>query len=290
MMNRGRITLMGLAAVIALAPAVTAAPAASQIEVNETRAASPDMTLEFDDLIVGSLKITGWDRNELRVTGTIGNDVEDFDIEGGPDNFVIVAEWDDHDWDHDWDGDMEDGTERDRDRRRHRSSDDVDIDLEISVPFGASLELSTVTANVEIRGVSGEIEVETVTGNIDYEGEAAMLDLEAVTGNLDIRTTTLREGDFATVQGSIEFAGGLAPGADAAFESVMGGITLRLPADTSADFDVETMMGDIDNELGPEAVATDRWVPSKELHFSIGGGSADVSIETLQGRIRILRQ
>ena len=70
----------------------------------------------------------------------------------------------------------------------------------------------------------------------------------------------------------------------------MGGITLHLPADTSADFDVETMMGEIDNELGPEARSTDRWVPSKELQFSIGDGSADVTVETLQGAIRILRQ
>lgn len=281
MFDHKRILLMALAALVALAPAVTASP---QQTVDETRAASPDMTLEFDELIVGSLKITGWERNELRVTGTIGDDVTEFEIAGGPGHFEILADWEDHDWDHDRDDDMD---ERDR---RHRDSDDVEIDLEISVPYGASLDLSTVTANIEIHNVNGTIEAATVTGNIDYRGEASEMEFEAVTGTLDVRTSVLREGNFETVQGSIEFTGALAAGADAAFESVMGEITLRLPADTSAEFDVETMMGDIDNELGPEAVATDRWVPSKELRFSAGGGSADVSIETLQGRIRILLQ
>ena len=43
--------------------------------VNETRTAKPDGEVRIDNL-AGTLKIHGWDKNEVRVTGNLGDQVD----------------------------------------------------------------------------------------------------------------------------------------------------------------------------------------------------------------------
>ena len=69
-----------------------------------------------------------------------------------------------------------------------------------------------------------------------------------------------------------------------------GGIDLTVPSDINATFYIETMMGGIDNEFGQEPRRESRWVPSQELRFTNGTGSAEVHVETLQGGVNIRRQ
>lgn len=268
-----RLHAAALAAVVALGTGAWAAP---QTTVNERRDAAPDMRLEIDEIIVGSITVIGWAEPSMLVTGTLGNDVTEFDIDGSPSNWEIRADWD--------------GWDDDSDRHGRRDHDDVDVDLEIHVPFGASVEVSAVTATIKVSGVNGRIALDTVTGTVEYAGDSTDVAIDAVTGDISVKSGALRDGDFETVQGSITFTGSFDPRGSISFESVMGSIELRLPVDVAADFDVETMMGDVVNEHGPAARQEDRWMPSKELSFRTNGGGAEVSIETLQGSIRILRQ
>ena len=126
-----------------------------------------------------------------------------------------------------------------------------------------------------------------MTGTIEYSGNAHVLDIATVTGPISVVTSNVGEGDFESVQGNIRFDGGLRPGGEMSFETVGGSVTLVLSADVSAEFEIETMMGDIDNDFGPEPRSTNRWVPSKELSFSTGGGDGEIYIETLQGTITL---
>lgn len=263
-----------LAALLATATLGTGALAAPQKQVNERREAAPDMRLQVDEIIVGSVTVSGWAEPAMLVTGTLGDDVTEFAIEGSPSAWQIYADWD---------------SDEDGPRSRH-GHDDVDVDLEIRVPFGASVEVSAVTAPITVTGVNGHIQLETVTGDVEYAGESKRISIDAVTGNIVVRAAALLDGAIETVQGSIEFEGSFDPAGSASFESVMGSIELRLPADVAADFDVETMMGEVVNEHGPAAQQEDRWVPGKELSFSTNGGGANISIETLQGAIRILER
>ncbi len=221
----------------------------------------------------------------MQVTGTIGADVDEFSIEGGPDSVEIYADWDE--WD-DWNED--DRGENRRQRWRGRNHQDVDVSIEIRVPHGARLEINGVTTSVHVEQVHGSIEIETVTGTIEYSGNATVLELATVTGSITAITGPLMEGSFETVNGEIRFEGGVARGAELYFEAVNGGIELLLPADVSASFDVETMTGEIVNDFGEQPRRTSRWVPSQELSFRTGSGDADISVETLQGAVRIRRQ
>ena len=51
--------------------------------VDRTMAADHDATIEIE-ILAGSISITGWDKNEIKITGTIGDDVEELRIEGDP--------------------------------------------------------------------------------------------------------------------------------------------------------------------------------------------------------------
>ena len=244
-------------------------PAIADRAVDETRTASADGDVSVE-LIAGSVRIIGWDRNEVRVSGTIGDDVEELEVSTSSRGVSIEVVLPDDD---------------ERDGRRLR---DVGADLEIHVPSGSSVETETVSADVSVEGVSGAVEMESVSGDVTIEG--AMREAEAATVSGDIRVTSdapLREGEFASVSGDIYFRAELESGGDFSFEAVSGDIELRLPANTSADFSVDTFSGRIDNEFGPQAQKDSRYLPSKSLDFTIGSGSADVEVESFSGRVSL---
>lgn len=275
--SRGTLPGVVLAALLAAAPAI----GAPQSEVHESRPASADMRLEIDEIIVGNIQITGWDRDEMEVVGHLGRDVNELLIEGGSERYEIGV--DTEDWDR-WD----DGR-----GRRGRDADDrndVDVDLEIHLPRGASLDIETVTAPIHVQDVVGHIRLETVTGTIEYEGDAPSLSLETVTGDIRAAGSSLERGQFESVQGDIVWTGGIAARGRISFDTVGGSVEMRLPDGVSASFDVETTMGDIDTDFEVRTQRVSRWTRAQELHFTIGDGGAEISIETLQGDVRLRRQ
>lgn len=275
-----RRVIVAAVAVLLLLPLVPAdtAGAATPRQVRETRAAAPDMRLEIDEIVVGRVDVSGWDRQEMEVVAQLGRDVTSLQIEGDRDGYQISADWED--WDAHWD-----------DRpRRDRQHQDVDVKLEIRVPRGASVQIETVTAPVRVLDVDGRIDLETVTGPIEYGGAARVISLSTVTGRIEASGASLDRGQLETVQGDITWRGGLSTGARISFETVGGDVELSLPADVSASFDIETMTGEIDSDFGVQAERVSRWLYSRELRFSIGDGTAQVSVETLQGNVRLRRQ
>jgi hypothetical protein len=276
-----RTPIIGLVAAGVLA---FSGAALAQEQIDDSRTVSPTVMVEIDEIIVGHIRVIGVAGNEMTVTGTIGADVDEFVIEGGPNAVEIYAEIGS------WDDDDDDGEGGRRRWRGRQENHDVEVNLEIRVPTGASLEIEGVTASFEVEGVDGSIEIESVTGDITYSGSATVLDLANVTGSITASATNVIEADFESVNGNMSFTGNVSAGGELSMENVNGSIDLTVPADISASFDVETMMGNIDNEFGQEPRRESRWIPSQELSFTNGGGSAEIMIETLQGSVTIRKQ
>ncbi|MEJ2084607.1 MAG: DUF4097 family beta strand repeat-containing protein [Acidobacteriota bacterium] len=270
-------------------------------QIDETRPARSDARLEID-IVSGSLRITGWDRNEISIQGSIGDDVEALEIDGSDERITI-------------DLDIPDGWGN---RRK-----DIDVDLEISAPYGTRLEVETISASIDARGftssvelatVSGAISVsgalksaqlETVSGAIEVEGEQTRVEAESVSGSIDLRgisqsvdaatvsgrievsATSISRARFESVSGRIEFQGSLDSGARLDAEVHSGGVVLDLPADISARFEIETFSGSIDNEFGPPAERSDRYSPGKWLKFTTGDGDAEINVESISGTIHL---
>ncbi len=272
--------------------------------VDRTVAADQDATIEIES-VTGSLRITGWDKNEIKVTGTLGDDVEELRIEGEGDHFEIEVE-----------------IPQGRSSRKR----DIDAELEIWVPMGSHLEVETVSApitvvgvnsslelssvsggidasgaitEVEFESVSGSIrlsgsntaaEVESVSGIVDLEGVGRVLDVSIVSGTVTIKSGEVNRASFESVAGSIEFEGSLAKGGRLEVESHSANVVLVLPASTSAVFEISTFSGNISSELGGTVERTGRYTPGRRSEFSTGDGNGRVSIESFSGNVTLKRR
>jgi len=244
---------------------LVAAPALADRAIDETVSASPDGEVSVE-LIAGTITVIGWDRSEVRVTGTVGDDVEEVEIEADRGSVSIEVEL--------------------RDDENHKRMQDAGADLQIYVPVGSAVEAEAVSADITVKGVEGEIEVESVSGDVELDGSASEIRAASVSGDIEVVSDRdLREGEFETVSGDIEFHAPLGAG-DFSFESVSGDVELYLPGGTSADFDVETFSGRIVNKLGPSADERGD-EPGKSLEFTIGGGAARVEVESFSGQVTL---
>jgi len=89
------------------------------------------------------------------------------------------------------------------------------------------------------------------------------------------------------VAGDAAIKGGLTGDAYFSFDLHSGHLTLTVPADVSADFEIETFSGEIDNAFGQKSRKTSKYAPGRELEFTTGGGDARVRINTFSGDVVI---
>jgi DUF4097 and DUF4098 domain-containing protein YvlB len=274
-------------------------------DVNEKMDADPKSNIEIYNT-AGSVKVEGWSKNEVEVIGTLGNEVDEFIFERDDDDILIKVK-----------------AKSGRSGHRGHSSN-----LAIKVPEGSSIDVATVSADIEIAGVYGELEATAVSGDIDLEIFAAKVEAESVSGDIDARgdgngsdielvsvsgdITTVRlagevqleavSGDIElmdgslddasveTVNGDIEFEASLRKSGEVAIETVNGTIDVDFVGDVSAEFEIETFNGRIRNCFGPEPERVSKYAPGYELNFTEGGGDGRVSIATMNGNLNLCKK
>jgi len=281
--------------------AVLAAPAGllAQTSVDQRRPAAPNGEVQIENM-AGTITVTGWDKAEVWVKGTLAPDAElEFGGSEGHTSVQVEVE-----------GNPLGATST----------------IEVHVPAGSHVEIEGFQAEIRVSGVTGTVEAETVNGGIALSGKAAEVSLQSVNGAVEVTGPSGRvqvevvngrvvvkdaSGDLeaSTVNGEVHVSGGsferaslesvaggvlfeagLSPQGRLEIETVSGSATMVLPAGLRADFSISTFSGAIENELGPKAVETSRYTPEKELRFSTGAGGARISVQTLSGAIRIRKR
>lgn len=295
-----------LAAVMALA-----APAAAQDglrPIDETMSLDADGTVEIE-VTMRDVRVTGWDRSEVRVRGSSDPEREEFRFEREDWGLRVELELDDeHDGYDGW------------------SADEL-VPLEISVPRGASVEVELVSGPLAVEGVEGPVQLETVSGNVRYEGGSESVRAESVSGAIDVRAPRSRDtrggsvsgsvvlrvaggrvagesvsGDLEihaggpvrevsgeSVSGTVTFTGRPASSGDLSFESHSGDLVVRLPADFGGALAAETFSGSIESAFGGEARRESQYTPGKSFRHTVGSGGASVSAESFSGTVRFVR-
>jgi len=291
-------TLRGVALMAALL--LSAPTAFADRDIHESAQVHPKGEVEVSN-IAGSVRVTGWDRDVVEVTGTLGSGVEDleFRTEG---RYTLIKV------------------------RMPRNGRSGGSDLEISMPASGRLTVGTVSSDTTVQGVQGALRLQTVSGKIETDvfGEDAQLKtvsgdvivqgtdevglltvttvsgdvglrdvrgemvVQTVSGDVEAESTELERARIRTTNGDADLRTGLASGARVEMEAVNGDLTLTITGEPDAEFNIETFNGDIRNDFGPEPVRTSRYAPGRELRFSERDGSARVGIKTLNGAI-ILR-
>jgi DUF4097 and DUF4098 domain-containing protein YvlB len=291
------IRQMALASVALLA--IPAAFAAQNID--RSQATGPAPSVEINN-VQGRVTVVAWDRQEVKVTGTIGNDEDEFEFSGDPERVVITVR---------------------TKSKKHSGGRQDDALLDVRVPAGAALNVQTVSADIEARGVRGAQRLEAVSGDVVTEVFDEQLDLRTISGDARVRGSGGKaklyvestSGDVTgrglgggveakSVSGDLDFEIGSTPQvrletvsgdlsarltlADAArldARSVSGDLRLTFGKPVNAEFDVETFSGDIDSCFGPKPGRKSKYGPGSELRFTEGSGSARVSLETMSGAI-----
>jgi DUF4097 and DUF4098 domain-containing protein YvlB len=154
-----------------------AGPAQAQRQVNARHDASPTGTVEIQ-LHNGSLRVTGWSRNEVQVTGHVSGRDEVRLERGGSTVEVRVG------------------------NGGRRSSD---AHLEVRVPVGSTVEVAAHSAPITINGVNGLVEATSSSGPVTVQGSPRAVEILAHSGPVTIEGRTDRV-DVTAMSGPVRVA------------------------------------------------------------------------------------
>jgi len=287
-----------VALLVACALPFTASAGSASIE--RKVAADPNGEVTVSN-VAGTIDVRGWDRNEVQVTGHLGEGVERLDVDTSGERTVIKVV-------------LPCG-----------NTHDGDADIEVSVPRNSSVEVSAVSADVssrgvlgtqrlksvsgevtadiagdesEVRSVSGDVtvrgsgkpvrlRVSSVSGNLDLTNAAGSLDVVTVSGDARVQMEEASDVRGRTTSGSLEVRGKLTRDGRVDVEGVSGDIALKLSAPGGLSTEIESFSGDIEGCLAENVERVSKYGPGVRLNIRTVEAGARVRAKTLSGDIDI---
>jgi DUF4097 and DUF4098 domain-containing protein YvlB len=292
------MTLFAAAALLAASPAIRAGT-----PINERAAADPAGAVEVSN-VAGTVRVTGWDRNEVEVTGELGKGTERLE-------FAVA-----------------DKVTRIKVLMPGKSYDAEETDLVIHVPAASRLSVNTVSADIDVQGLLGaqrlqsvsadirtaaageDVECKSVSGDVVVNGSfkkglltittvsgdatalrvAGEVNANSVSGDLTLGLGETSRSRVRSTSGDLTLAALLAADGKLDAESISGDVRLDLVGAVNAEFDISSFNGEIRNCFGPKAVSISEYAPGRELRFREGQGTAHVRIKTMNGDINVCRK
>lgn len=273
---------------------LSAAPAAGQHRLSDTRPLEPGGNFKVHAL-AGSVQLRGWDRDSVRVEGTLDDAARRgfyFGASGASGKLGIEG--------------------------------DGEAKLIVTLPRGTTVWIKTAGGEIAVSGMEGGLDLYSVTGSVRVEGSPRSLYAESMAGAIRVRGSprTIRA---KSGSGAIEVLGG---GTDVDLSSVSGSVTvvaeaplrratletvggrvlltgaldrrgvvnirshdgpveLALPRDGDADFLLGTLEGSLTNQLTRGAVRKSSGLKGRELTFTSGRGGAEVTVRTFSGAVTV---
>jgi DUF4097 and DUF4098 domain-containing protein YvlB len=269
-------------------------------KLDETRDMAVDGHVLVENM-AGSVEMTVWNKTKIEIKGDLGDDVEKVEI-SATDNGIQI-----------------------RVRNQRKRPDIDDTDLYLRVPLGASIEVETISADVDVSGsagesivlstvsgdveveasprrleiqsVSGEVEfagsvsrssIETVSGDISLSGVHGEIEISTVSGDVSLIAEEVDRGRFESVSGDMKLDLAVSDNGRLVSESMSGDLVLRLPEAQQAGFVIQTYSGDIRSDFG-QSVKVSKG-PGSVLKYHEGNNGALIRLESFSGDIHIRRQ
>jgi DUF4097 and DUF4098 domain-containing protein YvlB len=158
---------------------------------------------------------------------------------------------------------------------------------DISVNGGSELvSLQSVEGNVSLSGARGRIEVHSVNQDVQVSGSSGEITAETVNGSVTLRRMDATSVSATTVNGDVEYDGPVKNGGRYSLSSHNGDLTLVVAPGTNATVAVSTFNGEFESEFPVTLTDTKK---GRRFSFTLGTGSAQVTLESFQGTIQLVR-
>ncbi|GAA6205266.1 MULTISPECIES: DUF4097 family beta strand repeat-containing protein [Thalassotalea] len=149
--------------------------------------------------------------------------------------------------------------------RNHSGS----VEYTVMVPRYTRLSsIDLVNGSLIVEGVEGEVNIDLVNGSIEAKGLTKDSEINSVNGSI-VATYQSLSNDLR----------------DISIDTVNGRIELNLPESINADVEIDTMNGSIRNDFGLSV--NKNMFSGKNLHGTIGSGDIRISIESVNGGVKL---
>jgi hypothetical protein len=276
-----------------------AGASAATSNVDQHQAADPAGTVEIIN-VAGSVQVTGWDKAEVAVSGTIGEKVDHVEVTSSGKRVTVRVV-------------LPKGNSWGGDGAAH---------LTVQVPRGSAIDASLVSADLTVSGVSGAQQLRTVSGDITADGGSAAhvntisgkvqlgvadgaeanvksisgdltvkgaggeVSIETVSGDGRLTLGELKRFHLETVSGDFRISARLAAAAEFNAESVSGDVNVKFGGTPGVDFNLESLSGRLKDCSGHQASEPDHG-PGSRLAFTSGDGKAKVRIDSKSGNLSV---
>lgn len=274
--------------------------ARAQTPIDQTRSVGPKDRIEISN-VNGSVEVQGWDRNEVRVTGSLGRNADRFEFEHKDDDTAIKVFVPKSGW--------MGGSSNIVVRAPATNTVRVEcVSGSIEVrDMRADLELNSTSGSVRVTSCAGDVEAESVSGSVHIEGDFGEVEARsnsgsvkvktvrdevrasAYSGSVEVEAVSPKRVECTSHSGSVAYTGGLAPEAKLEASTHSGSVKLRLPADVSARVRAETFSGGINNELSDAKEERPKYGPGAMLATKFGTGSATIDASAFSGSVSLIR-
>ena len=183
----------------------------------------------------------------------------------------------------------------------------------VEIDMVKNVDVSLIEGSISIRNVPGGVKAVTYQGDVVLENSGGAITLKTTTGNIlaydvspgnigDILDTKTSSGSISlqkaghrqikanTISGSVIFNGDLLAGSIYTFKTSNGAIQMQLPSAASGTFVASLGFGSFNSAI-PIEVQTENITPGgKSIVAQMGTGTARVNLTTTTGRIAIQKQ
>jgi DUF4097 and DUF4098 domain-containing protein YvlB/Sec-independent protein translocase protein TatA len=188
-----------------------------------------------------------------------------------------------------------------------------EVDYTLAVPSGADLVIKTISGDLRVSNVRGELRAGTVSGNVEISGaegdisaramsgdiavrgaKARSARLETVSGDLRLTDVELERADLGTMSGDIDYAGRLARAGRYELRTHNGDIRVTPVNPSGFDLEASTFNGDVVSEfelkLGPRPDNRGRRGVNRTVRGTFGDAGAVIALRSFNGDITIVKR
>jgi DUF4097 and DUF4098 domain-containing protein YvlB len=165
------------------------------------------------------------------------------------------------------------------------SAETVQGDVQVQGGEGL-VSLSSVQGSVSLAGAKGRLEVHSVNADVDVSASSGEITAETVNGDVTLSRVDASSVTATSLNGDVEYDGPIRNGGRYALSTHNGGILLTVAEGTNAAVSVSTFNGEFASEFPVTLTETRK---GKRFGFTLGNGSAQVTLESFQGSIELVR-